>query len=642
LSHTHTVTLTRDAGSRLASRWSSAKGTTYYTNDAVGNLTQINYPASPDVTLAYDPLNRVTNMVDAAGTTKYTYTVGGKFYTEDGPFTSDTVTNTWDNRLRVGMDLQQPTGVWTNQFGYDAAKRLTNVTSPAGAFGYTFVGQASRLTQKLSLPNTSYITNSYDGNARLLSTTLKNSSGTILNSHSYSYNPANQRTQQVFNAGSTVNYTYDPIGQLKVADSATAIEDRGYAYDTAWNLNRRTNNLAVTTFTVNNLNEVTKVGTKKYHYDGNGNRVDIREDLPWYGYDDENRLIVVEDDGSGWRTEFTYDGTGRLRERREYTGASLTSTTRYVYDGWRVIQERDGNDTPTVSYTRGTDLSGSLEGAGGIGGLLARSHGYSSGNWSTHNFYHADGNGNVAYLVNSSQSLAAKYRYDPYGNTISSSGSLAAANTYRFSSKEIHVNSGLYDYGYRWYDPNTQTWLNRDPIGELGGLNLYGYVGNAPIDWMDPFGLEKGAELLLKLHNGYGGLNSFFGKIWNAPNTAMGLAVGGLGIPFGAKPSFGNNALQFTNHPFMFGGDITIGNTICYNKFAGPNVEMDDQAPYLYGDHERQHTYQGEQLGPLYLPANFFGGISSLLTTGSWHGNNFMERGPLSVPPTPWPNGRMR
>ena len=63
--------------------------------------------------------------------------------------------------------------------------------------------------------------------------------------------------------------------------------------------------------------------------------------------------------------------------RWEYTYAPQTgpgagwqtnSETRYLYDGWRVIQERDGSNTPLVSYTRGTDLSGSLEGAGGIGG----------------------------------------------------------------------------------------------------------------------------------------------------------------------------------------------------------------------------------------------------------------------------------
>ena len=110
----------------------------------------------------------------------------------------------------------------------------------------------------------------------------------------------------------------------------------------------------------------------------------------------------------------------------------------------RVIQERNASNVPTVSYTRGNDLSGSLEGAGGIGGLLGRSHGYSSGSWSTHNHYHADGNGNVTYLVNSGQTSEAVYRYDPYGRTMSQSGTLATANRYRFSSKEIHSQSGMY------------------------------------------------------------------------------------------------------------------------------------------------------------------------------------------------------
>jgi RHS repeat-associated protein len=144
-----------------------------------------------------------------------------------------------------------------------------------------------------------------------------------------------------------------------------------------------------------------------------------------------------------------------------------------------------------VSYTRGTDLSGSLEGAGGIGGLLARSSGYSSGNWSTHHFYHADGNGNITYLVDSSQAMAAAYRYDPFGNTLSSSGTMSAANVYRFSSKELHVNSGLYIYLYRFYDPSVQRWLNRDPIGELGGINLYVFVHNRPTNKKDPLGRDE-------------------------------------------------------------------------------------------------------------------------------------------------------
>ena len=101
----------------------------------------------------------------------------------------------------------------------------------------------------------------------------------------------------------------------------------------------------------------------------------------------------------------------------------------------RVIRER--SNTPTVSYTLGVNLSGTMEGAGGIGGMLARSHGYSTstGNWGTHNFYHAEGNGNITAMVDASQNLVAQYRYDPFGRLSYSTGTMSSANLYRFSSK---------------------------------------------------------------------------------------------------------------------------------------------------------------------------------------------------------------
>jgi RHS repeat-associated protein len=197
-----------------------------------------------------------------------------------------------------------------------------------------------------------------------------------------------------------------------------------------------------------------------------------------------------------WKTEFVYDGLRRLRTRSEYgwvaPGWYPNSTTLYVYDGRRVVQERNSANGPTVSYVRGLDLSGTSEGAGGIGGLLARSSGYqTNGSWTSHAFYHADGGGNVTFLSPSTYSgTMTRYSYDAYGRTTSLNGPLATANVYRFSSKVLHAASGHYYYGYRFYDPQAQRWINRDPLGEAGGMNLYGFVGNGPVGAVDSSGLH--------------------------------------------------------------------------------------------------------------------------------------------------------
>ncbi|HEV2393364.1 MAG TPA: RHS repeat-associated core domain-containing protein [Verrucomicrobiae bacterium] len=447
----------------------------------------------------YDPL---TNMVDGLGTTAYGYTAAGQLLTEDGPFASDTVTNTYSNRQRVALGLQQPTGSWTNAFAYDAARRMTNVVSPAGPFAYQYLaksGLSPRLVARLSLPNTAYITNQYDGVSRLTETLLNNSANSALDSALYGYNPASQRTTFTNAAGTYVTYSYDPLGQVKVASSSSSSEDVGYAYDAAWNMSYKTNNGVANAFTVNNLNELTQY-IVNFSYDANGNMI-TNNGYMVYAYDDENRLTMMTDEVyHSYQTEFDYDGLGRLRRRIEYTwvvnsktgiGSWVgSSTVQYIYDGNRVIQERDGGGNPLVSYTRGPDLSGTMEGAGGIGGLLARSDGYTSGNWTNHNYYHADGLGNITYLIDSNQSMTGTYRYDPFSNTLSSSGTLSSANVYRFSSKEIHVNSGFYYFLYRFYVPGLQRWLNRDPIRQRASLNVYAMVYNNTTEYVDPFGLD--------------------------------------------------------------------------------------------------------------------------------------------------------
>ncbi len=244
--------------------------------------------------------------------------------------------------------------------------------------------------------------------------------------------------------------------------------------------------------------------TVTFQYEFNGNLTNDGRRV--FEYDYENQLTNVYV-ASAWRSEFRYDALGRRRVRKEYTWNSglgtwnLTNEVRYVYDGMLVTQERDGNNLTLVTYTRGNDLSGTLPGAGGIGGLLARtanSQLLSPNSSTAHAYYHSDGNGNVTALVDTNGFIVARYQYDPYGNLLGMSGPLADANSYRFSSKEWCANSGLYYYGFRYYEPNLQRWLNRDPMtsfeNPLDGdfdKHVYDFVENAPTRFVDPDGLWK-------------------------------------------------------------------------------------------------------------------------------------------------------
>lgn len=82
----------------------------------------------------------------------------------------------------------------------------------------------------------------------------------------------------------------------------------------------------------------------------------------------------------------------------------------------------------------------------------------------------------------------ARYLYDPFGNLVGQWGSLAEGNRYRFSSKAWQAQAGLSDYGFRFYEPNMQRWRNPDPLREAGGLNLYAFPQNDPLNQVDPDG----------------------------------------------------------------------------------------------------------------------------------------------------------
>jgi RHS repeat-associated protein len=102
--------------------------------------------------------------------------------------------------------------------------------------------------------------------------------------------------------------------------------------------------------------------------------------------------------------------------------------------------------------------------------------------------YQYDGRGNVSSLLDSNENVAASYRYDEFGRLLALGGSVE--QPFQFSTKRCDQGAGLVYYGYRFYAPAIGRWMNRDPLGEAGGINLYGFVNNDPVNWVDPWGLK--------------------------------------------------------------------------------------------------------------------------------------------------------
>ncbi|KHD05705.1 hypothetical protein PN36_25350 [Candidatus Thiomargarita nelsonii] len=440
------VTYTYNSADQIATRTNARGITTSYGYDNKGNLSTVTYSdGTPSVSFSYDAYDRVISRTDAVGTTTYQYDANSNVLSVDGPWDNDTLQMTYD-ALDRRTSLTVPDG-YTLNYGYDTQNRLSQLqfAEKTVAFGYQGAGIVPRTVTRQGTITTDY---TYDTLLRNTAVTHKNG-GTEINSFSYTYNAQDQRDSETVTQGDVPGPTQD--------------NEISSEY--------------------NNLNQLlaSTNPARAYEYDDDGNLIQgyTKDDYQFTaGYDAENRLITLSyNDGTqDHRVEYSYGADRFVRVIKKYVDEVLTEETRLVRDGYLIVQERDGTNTPLRSYVWS---SSALGGIGALTAMVQNSQVY---------YYLFDGRGNVASVLDDSANVVAGYVYDAFGELRSVTGSLE--QPFRFSTKYYDGGTGLVDFGYRFYVAEIGRWLNRDPIGVEGGINLYAYTQNDPINWIDLWGLK--------------------------------------------------------------------------------------------------------------------------------------------------------
>lgn len=264
----------------------------------------------------------------------------------------------------------------------------------------------------------------------------------------------------------SASYSYDVAGQLTgstvLPSSQTATSNASQTFDIDDKLASRNSSSASFDSDGNLLSAPSGVTPASFTYDAR-NRLTAAGSLS-YGYNSENRRISLTD-GSG-TTLFVVNPNAVLDQVLVNTPSGGTPTY-YVYGLGLLYEEKS----------------------------------------SAPRYYHFDRRGDTIALSNSSGAITTTLVYGAYGELLGQTGSLATPFECNGQWGVQTDSNGIYFNRARYYSPELQRWLNADPIGLAGGLNLYAYVGNDPIDYTDPLGL-----ISLQLTLGISGtLGSMFG-----------------------------------------------------------------------------------------------------------------------------------
>ena len=542
------LAFTYDRRGRVTALTQGTNVTSFARHDAGLVLAETNHGALT-LTNGYDALLRRTRVwanPDNAYFTDYGYdaasrlaSVGGATYAwlTNSPLVEKvtmrygtsvvlTTTRTYDNADRLVKIDSVPAATGpapiTFAYGYNANSQRTSVTNAEGArwaFSYDTLGQLTgghRYWPDGAAVAGQQFDYVFDEIGNRLSTARGGDAlGASLRTDSYTNNAANQLVAR------TVPGYVDVLG--RAASNATVtlnnVRVNGRQAFEYWRAELTANNstgLVVvgitnigvlqdpvaaaipTDIVTTNLTSVLLPRTPEvFKYDADGN---LTNNGLWsLKWDAENRLIEMENVAAvpppqRLKLKFAYDWQGRRVSKvvSNYATGSwqLTLARRWIWDGTRPLAELEAtNSLPWLRqwYVWGADESGTLDGAGGVGGLVMISDSTPSG-WSWYTL--SDGRGNLAGMGDYVTGETGGWLdYSPFGEVLRAAG-VAAYLPLRHSTKYEDAETGFVYYGRRYYDPVTGRWLSRDPIGEAGGLNLYGFVGNDPVNRIDPFGLQ--------------------------------------------------------------------------------------------------------------------------------------------------------
>jgi RHS repeat-associated protein len=462
----------------------------------------------------YDPASRLQSVSAGSLSATYSYLansplVGQILFQQNGT-TRMTTTKQHDflNRLTGISSVPSASSALSFDYSYNTANQRTNIT--IGPDGSRWVYRYDSLGQVISCrkywPDGTAVAGQQfeytfdDIGNRKLTKAGGDAAGGNLREASYTNNLLNQIT------GRVVPGSNDVIGIAHASSSVTVNSQSPYrkgeyyrvevsatnAPGVAW---QPLTNQAVlggaTNKTTGNL--LTPPRGQQFWYDSDGN---LLSDGVWTNaWDAENRTISTETTaavpaGAKAKQTWSYYADARWAERVIYSwtnsGWAPRATNRFAWDGVFLAAILDHSSSLVQTFLRGLDLSGSMDGAAGAGGVLALETATNSSH-----FYAFDGNGNVVALVSATNGEeTARYDYGPFGEAIRATGPMTATNPLRFSGQFADPLTGRVKYLHREYDPPTGRWPSRDPIQEGGGMNLYDCVHNDLANGLDALGLK--------------------------------------------------------------------------------------------------------------------------------------------------------